>query len=684
MNSYEKKMKVFILFIAFLAVSVCLQAAVPWFDEDTLYYGIEVNGVPCGYAEINISPLNKDGKEMVLLEERIIVMQKALGMEFDSEINMVYHIDPSTDQFTYHENQITQGPVEVGMTVIIEEDTALVSSTMSTGTKAVALSPDVILDNPLFRPFLVRDFVDKGLDEKTYRFLEIREGVVQETTYRRIGTEKIELAGRTYNALIVEGMNREIGLKSKWWIDSNDGRVLKVSPISNRVVYLADRSIVERIETADLDDVILSKANVSIADIPSIAYMKVRVSIEPVGLWFTPESLNAPGQRFAGTVTENLIEGEFEIEIPRYDGLNAPPFPPEYTGDELLEEFLEPEDYIESDDPVLQEKAREITEGSADSWEAAKRLSRWVADNISYAIPGGGTARKTYDMRAGECGAHSLLLASFCRAVGIPARVVWGCTYVPQRGGSFGQHGWNEIYMGKAGWIPVDATAYEIDFIDSGHIRLGELQSPIVSFNPHKLEILDHRMLNDGAADVEGGGDGKYAAYVGKYRGQDSDLTLLVRDGSLALDIPNRMVLAFRDADEEGKWICTMSNRLFLTFEESDEGEIEQMRIHEIVEMPRKADPEEIAEEVPTELRRYLGIYSFAAMQADFTVLFEGGRLAVHDPLEKHTVGLKRLGDTEKWIDEFDKNVIYFDTDEDGRIAALVIEAISRCSRKQD
>ena len=30
---------------------------------------------------------------------------------------------------------------------------------------------------------------------------------------------------------------------------------------------------------------------------------------------------------------------------------------------------------------------------------------------------GGGAARKTYDTRAGECGAHSMLVTAFCRAV---------------------------------------------------------------------------------------------------------------------------------------------------------------------------------------------------------------------------------------------------------------------------
>jgi transglutaminase-like putative cysteine protease len=170
-----------------------------------------------------------------------------------------------------------------------------------------------------------------------------------------------------------------------------------------------------------------------------------------------------PGQRFTGTINNNLIEGVFEIEHRRYDGLGAPAFPANFGNDEALRAYLAPEAFIESDDPVLLAKALEITAGAKDSWEAACRLSRWVAQNIRYAIPGGGTARKTYDLRAGECGAHAMLLAAFCRSVGIPARVVWGCMYAPSYGGVFGQHGWNEIYMGPAGWIPVDATAGEID-----------------------------------------------------------------------------------------------------------------------------------------------------------------------------------------------------------------------------
>jgi transglutaminase-like putative cysteine protease len=85
-------------------------------------------------------------------------------------------------------------------------------------------------------------------------------------------------------------------------------------------------------------------------------------------------------------------------------------------------------------------------------------------------------------------------VAAFCRGLGIPARVVWGCVYIPDRGGLFAQHGWNEVYMGEAGWIPLDSTLKEFEVVDSGHIRLGVHQSTATGANPRNVEVLDHRI----------------------------------------------------------------------------------------------------------------------------------------------------------------------------------------------
>jgi transglutaminase-like putative cysteine protease len=410
--------------------------------------------------------------------------------------------------------------------------------------------------------------------------------------------------------------------------------------------------------------------------------MKVEAKIEPSGLRVTPEGLNVPGQRFSGTVEDNLIDGTFEVEHPRYNGSGAPPFPPDFSRDGVLREYLEPQEFIESDDPVLIDKAHELADGSKDAWEAATRLSEWVAENIGYAIPGGGTARKTYDIRVGECGAHSFLVAAFCRAVGIPARVVWGCMYISNMGGSFGQHAWNEIYMGDAGWVPVDATVRETGYLDSGHIRFGMYQSLTTSFNPHKLKILDYRLGPEGAARDDKAIERKYKAYLGKYDGPGGlKAKIFVQDGNLTVDIPGKVTLAFNEPDKEGRWYGKVTDKLFLVFEKDGSDKINVMNMHELVTLLRKSVPDEMDEDVPEELRAYLGKYLLPQLQAEFTVLHRGGGLAVYDPLATRTIGLQPPDDRGRWVDEFGKNSMSFDTDEAGGVTAMIIDSHTKFRR---
>jgi len=484
--------------------TACMLALLVWLSSNRLethaaqvepgqfYFGVEINGVLCGYSEISIAPMAEQGKEMILLEQTTFALLSALGSQFNSEVKLTYHIDPATGRFTYHDSHLSQGPTQLSSVIRIEGNTARYASTPGEPELSIPLPLDVILENTLWFPHLQRDFVTQSLPTVSYDIFEVREAEVQKSTYTRIGTEPLQLAGESSDALILDRLNHKTGLKTRIWLDTATGYVLQTTAAGNRLSCRADPSVVNRIKMANLDDTLCAKVGVVIANPQAITYMKVRATLEPTGLWVTSEGLNVPGQRFAGTIHDNLIEGVFEIEHTRYNGVEAPALGADFGHDASLRSYLEPEAFIESDDLVLVAKALEITAGSKDSWEAACRLSRWVAQNIGYAIPGGGTARKTYDLRAGECGAHAMLLAAFCRAVGIPARVVWGCMYAPSYGGVFGQHGWNEIYMGQAGWIPVDTTAGEIDYVDSGHLRIGVYQSPVTALNPRKMEVLDY------------------------------------------------------------------------------------------------------------------------------------------------------------------------------------------------
>jgi transglutaminase-like putative cysteine protease len=679
-----KKKSLMWLMVLLISFSGSYQAKAAKVEPQTLYYGIEINGVLCGYSEVSISPMVKDGKDMILLKDKVFAMVSALGSKFNTEVNLTYHIDPATDEFTYHDSEIKQGPTQLSSKVYIDGNTARFIGTPGNRETTVALPPDVVLENVLFFPHLIEDFVERKLPKKSYQIYEVRETEVQKSTYTKVGTERLELAGKRYNALVLEKLNHKTGLKVKMWIDVENGYMLKAAAPNNRMSYLADPSVVNRIKMADMDDTLFAKVDVAIADIQAISYMKVKATVQPTGLWVTQKSLNVPGQTFIGTINENLIEGIFEIEHKRYDGSDAPPFPPDFSKDDYAKKYLEAEDFIQSDDPVLIEKAQEITRGSKDSWEATCRLSKWVSENISYAIPGGLTARKTYDTKAGECGSHSILLAAFCRAVGIPARVIWGCMYVPNYGGAFGQHGWSEIYMGKAGWITVDSTASEIDYVDSGHIRIGEFQSMVTALNPKKMEVLDFTAGSMKMGHKESD-TGMYNAYVGEYTSPATKtvLKVFVQGGNLAVDIPGKVVLAFNEPDEKGRWYCKLSDQLYVTFKRKyfGFGKVEEMHLHQIIPLPRKSGSQDLNNNVPEKFRPYLGNYSLAALQAEFKVLYKDGCLAVDDPLAKKVVKLQPPNEQGMWVDEFNKNSIFFEKDNRGNITTMKIDSVDKFNR---
>lgn len=678
--------KQYLLYVLLLLISLFshgFQAQAAGAEAEKIFHAVEINGVLCGYSETDISTVVKDGKEMTLEQSRIFMMLSALGMQFNTEVKTLSYIDPTTGRSTDVNVDVEQGQVKLGIKVVVENNIAHYTPIMGGKPKDIKLTQDVIFgDDQLFRQ-LLKDFAPGKIQKNKYKILDVIEGEIQESTFTKAGAEKLQLAGRTYDAIILDHLNHKTGIKIKWWVDTQTSHMLKASLPNGRSLYLTDRSVVDKIKIADMDETIIARVNVPIADYQAISYMKVKATVEPIGLWITQESLNVPGQRFTGSIKENLVEGVFEIEHKRYDGSNAPAFPPDFSKDKSLKKYLEPEKMLESDDPVLIKKAKEITKGSKDSWEAACRLSKWVADNISYAIPGGGSARKTYDIKAGECGAHSLLLAAFCRAVGIPARVIWGCMYTPNYGGSFGQHGWSEIYMGKAGWIPVDSTAFETDYVDSGHIRLGVYQYMTTALNPKKMEVLDYKAGSAKMGQKEEPAPDKYKQYLGNYTNPETktQLKVFVQGGNLAVDIPNKMVLAFNELDKDRVWYCKLSNQLYLTFDEDNSGKIVEMHLHQIIPLPRKSGPEKVDNNVPEKFRPYLGKYSLAALQAEFKVLYKEGSLAVDDPIEKKTIKLQLPDDKGRWVDEFNKNSIFFDLDDQGNVKTMNIDSVSKFHR---
>ncbi len=634
------------------------------------YYAVEINDVICGYSLGTVNEALWEGQPSICVQEDVSLKLKLLGQGMDITFHHLYYLDPETERYTYSEVKISNGGVNLNLVSRVIGDSLYFTSTMGGAPSVFYLDEGVILESPLSYPHLMSDVVEKGISEISYQVFDNVQGKIVEKKYWFLGNEPLHLTGITFDAIKFDELNTTTGEKLTLWLNSADGSILKFYT-SGRSIYLTEQSDIKQVQVADVDNRIFARVKKSIPDVHGISYMKVKAKIESAGEWITVENLNFPGQVFTGTVDENLIEGVFEIEPIRYDGANTPAFPYDFEVDESMQKYLEPEDLIESDHPSIINEAKNITHGATNAWEAAIRLSDWVANNIKGAIPGGGSAINTYNTREGECGSHSRLLAAFCRAVGIPARLSVGCMYTTYLGGSFGQHAWTEIFMGDAGWVSVDATAFEIDFVDAGHIRLGEM----TSFNPIEMEIIEYKHIAANNYSIAHAVPAKYEPYLGNYTnvGKGKVLKVFYQEGSMAVDIPEKIVLALEDENENGVWYPKMTRQINFSFMKDDKGKVKQMVLQQMIPVPKKSSLEEEMVNVPEEIQPFLGKYFLAQINAEFKVNYLNGNLLMFDALSKKDIILRPTGEARVFNDGTEKRKFSFETDETGDITNLVI-----------
>jgi len=155
------------------------------------------------------------------------------------------------------------------------------------------------------------------------------------------------------------------------------------------------------------------------------------------------------------------------------------------------ENYLSSSALVQADDPQIQAIAAEVVAGESSAWGVAKKLERWVHDNLteknlSVALA---SAKETLQTRQGDCSEHATLLVALLRAAGIPARAAEGLIYANSIGG-FGYHMWTEVFIdGK--WydldatrpsVVTDATRIQMGISDLGHASTGEMAAGLLKY----------------------------------------------------------------------------------------------------------------------------------------------------------------------------------------------------------
>lgn len=132
-----------------------------------------------------------------------------------------------------------------------------------------------------------------------------------------------------------------------------------------------------------------------------------------------------------------------------------------------MNDFVKPSKYIDSDHPAVMTKALELSNGTKDPVEVARKCFEFVRDEIKHSWdfqlnPVTCKASDVLKYGTGYCYAKSHLLAALLKANGIPAGLCYQRLTIANDAPPFCLHGLNAIFLEPYGWYRVDARGNKL------------------------------------------------------------------------------------------------------------------------------------------------------------------------------------------------------------------------------
>jgi len=141
-------------------------------------------------------------------------------------------------------------------------------------------------------------------------------------------------------------------------------------------------------------------------------------------------------------------------------------------GDEDLKNYTGENLFIDIDNPIIIDAAKEAVGNETDPAAKAKKIYNFVAGNLYYDFPRAEdrdyefmSASEILKTGKGVCADYAILYVALLRASGIPARVAGGIPVTMILGEKNQEldigHAWVEVKLPGYGWIPQDITQEE-------------------------------------------------------------------------------------------------------------------------------------------------------------------------------------------------------------------------------
>lgn len=290
-------------------------------------------------------------------------------------------------------------------------------------------------------------------DSVSYQLFVSEFGMIATGKRKFIGFEELNLNREYFQAMHLKESFTGLPIMRDIWID-HDGRLLKSSepgPFGETTMTLSDKETAianarMKIELSeDQYSASIARANVRLPqprDMESIT-LKITQNREGVGI----PDLSGSYQTLLEKKDNYVI---LKITRPQIGNMKEP-----LTASEKAE-YLESGYFIDKDDTVAQQLAKEITSNEKDPWRKVILLRDWV--NVHMKFNAGivmAPSSEAIRNLEGTCISFATVLTTLCRAADVPARYLMGYVYFD---GMWGGHAWVEVYINDS-WIPVDAAA---------------------------------------------------------------------------------------------------------------------------------------------------------------------------------------------------------------------------------
>jgi len=127
----------------------------------------------------------------------------------------------------------------------------------------------------------------------------------------------------------------------------------------------------------------------------------------------------------------------------------------------LLDNFIQPELHIESDNPQIMALASKLSQDKRDVCQQVRAFYDYIGDNLAYSFNGNNWgAQGALGPMGADCTEYTALLVALSRAKGIPARYFTGLLYLDKDTNAIAnlQHAWPDVYLPSSGWVALDPT----------------------------------------------------------------------------------------------------------------------------------------------------------------------------------------------------------------------------------